>query len=341
MGTEVIIYALDLSEAQINHENRTVTQRLISAGRSGNGRHYSEAVLSNAIPLFEGARSFSDHPTKTEQREKPGRSTRQITGWLQDVEYRENALWATRHFTRNQAGQDTWALVEDVITGKAPATLIGASINALGKARKDDESGDLIVESIDQVLSVDDVTTAAAGGGFMAEGQDLDLTSALLEAIDYDEWLGAQPAYVERLKAEWKIPRQTQAIKAAQAEADRLTGALNEAQESQRATQEDNAKLATEVGSLSRELLLERALRQVNLPPVWMEGLRTTLKAAPESEWAAIVGREKAKAAASAEPKQSIPISGAGQQFNEQAPLSYAPPRPRRKEAFGGGRLDG
>ena len=333
--THVIIHSLDLSEAQIDEQRQTVTQRLIQAGRSGNGRHYSPEVLQSAISAFEGTRSFSDHPSRSEQRDKPERSIRQITGWIDNVVYREDALWGTRHFTRNQAGQDAWALIEDIINKKAPASLVGASINALGKGRKDETSGDVIVESIDRVLSVDDVTSPAAGGGFVAQESDsLDLTAALLETVDFDEWRDAHPDYEERLKKEWQTIRQSKAVKTAQAEAEDLQAVLHQTGDQLEALQTTNATLTEEVQRLSRELLLERALQRVKLPAVWLASLRKTLMATPYEAWESVIGQEIAKAA-HAEPKQSSPVSiaGAGQRIQEAFELTSLSARDRWLDA--------
>lgn len=163
------VESVDLSEAMVNTTDRTAKVRLIAAGLSQNGKQYSEAVLRKAAPLFEGVRAYRDHPTKADQRERPERSMRDITGWYTGVVYENGGLYATRHFSRTQAGQDAWALVEDIVNGHAPASLAGVSINAQGTGRsvRRDDGDVLIVESIEAVTSVDDVTQPAAGGAYL------------------------------------------------------------------------------------------------------------------------------------------------------------------------------
>jgi hypothetical protein len=316
--TQVFIEALTLEEATLDAEQRTARQVLIRAGRSANGRVYRPEVLMQAAPLFEGVKTYANHPSAAERRDRPERSTRDVTGWLTDVEWREGALYATRHFARTQAGNDTWALVEDVVTGRAPTSLVGASINAVGQAVKGD-NGDWLVEAIEYVHSVDDVTTPAAGGGFVRLGESAgdDLTGALLAALDYDEWYEAGKArkFTSRLQNELKAIRQTEALKAAEAEAERTALALQEAQDNTTSLTEQVAMLARQVAESRRDLLLEKALRRVNLPAAWEHSLREQLTAADPEQWAGIIDNEKQKAALL--PKSRPAVTGAGARVAE------------------------
>lgn len=325
MKTQVFIEALDLTEAQLDAEQRTVRQVLIRAGRSANGRVYGDGVLQQAAALFEGVKTFANHPTRRERTERPERSARDITGWITGIEYREGALYGTRHFARTQAGQDTWALVEDVVSGRAPASLVGASINAIGKASRN-EGGDWIVESIDAVHSVDDVTTPAAGGGFLPLGEAAgdDLAAALLGSVTYEEWFEACPEHVKRLQREMKAIRQTDAIKAAQAEADGARQALTEAQDQNTTLKADVARLAAEQEQLRRALVLEQALRRVSLPGVWEESLRKRLDAAPAGDWPSIIEDERMKAGAAGVTRQRVMVQESGVRVHQPPAQSQA-----------------
>jgi hypothetical protein len=338
MNTHIILEALDLStltEADLDAESRTVRQRIIASGRSKNGRVYSEDVLARAAPLFEGCKTFADHPGKQDIRNRPERSVEHITGWLQGVECREGALYATRHFTSNERGRDIYKLVEDVVLRNAPATLLGGSINALGTGTKDEDSGDLIVESIERVLSVDDVTNPAAGGGFMplAASSGDELMTAVLEALTYEEWFESRPDYRKRLQNEMKTIRQTDAVKAATAEADQQRTALQEAQQQNEGLTEELAKLRTEHETVRRELLIERALKGVKLPATWAESLRRRLVEAEPDNWTAIINDEVTKAK-QVNAQHQVTVTGAG--YREAAPLPPADPlmdiRPRDNE---------
>lgn len=322
MKTTVIIEALDLSEAQINAESHTVRQRLITAGKSKNNRIYSESVLQTAAPLFEGRQTFANHPSRSELKDRPERSIRDLTGWLSNVEYQEGALYAVRHFADTQAGRDAWALVEQIVSQKAPATLMGASINAVGKA-KSTEDGALIIESIDAVHSVDDVVSPAAGGAFLAESAEPgSLTADLLAALTFEEWFESRPDYTKRLQNEMKQARQDDALKAARAEAEGAIQALKEAQSQLAALTSDREAAIAEAQQARRELEIERKMRTVSLPAAWDKALREQLAQADERQWASIIETELSKARSAG---HRIAITGAEQQVNTPLPKVEPP----------------
>lgn len=328
----VLIEGSEFLEASLDMERRTVRQVIIRAGMSKNKRMYSESVLMAAAPLFEGVQTYANHPSRSEMRERPERDVAHLTGWLSGVEYRDGALIATRHFTQNQAGRDVWALVCDVVENRAPSGLLGASINAVGQAYAEDDH--VVVEAITAVNSVDDVTTPAAGGGFVeADGESL--REQLLEAMSYEEWFESRPDYRKRLQREMKAARQTDAIKAAKAEADRATEALTEA-EAQIA--ELNAALEAARADVVRErqaAMLSEALAGVRLPAGWKNALKTQLENAAPEQWQGIIQTEIEKAkTADAIPR--VPVHGAGQRVHEAHTPASSPREqmPRLTEDF-------
>lgn len=169
--TVTLTEAVDLSEASVDPTGHVLENVvLIREGESQNGRYYSGAVLRKAIPVFNGVRAFADHPSKQGAKNRPERSVREITGWYSNVRFEAGAIRADRQFTFNEAGKDVWALAQDIAEGRAPASLAGLSINATGHATKGEINGKqlLIVEAITGAFSVDDVTTPAAGGAYLA-----------------------------------------------------------------------------------------------------------------------------------------------------------------------------
>lgn len=322
--TQILVEALDLSEARLDKEGRAVRQVLIRAGESKNRRFYSETVLQAALHLFEGVKTYANHPTRSELSQRPERSVRELTGWIDNVTYENGALQGTRHFLRNQAGSDSWAVVEDIIDGKAPATLMGASINAVGKGKPGkSEQGDMvIVESIEAVTSVDDVTAPAAGGGWerlVASGDEVQ--QALFAALDYEEYLEARPDYVERLKREHKFVRLGENTKTVLAEADQKVkvattklvqsdAALNEAQEQLLGLTEANLRLQSELESAQRSLAVTEALKHVKLAQSYKDDLAERLPTLPLEEWQTVINRELSKAK-SAGAVSRVPVTNA------------------------------
>lgn len=333
--TELLVESVDLSKARIDADQRVIHNvRLISAGKSLNGRRYDSAVLEKAAPLFENVKSYSDHPTRSDSKERPERSMREITGWFTDVQFRKDGVYASRHFTRNQAGQDSWALAEDVISGRAPKNLLELSINAVGKGRVESVDGEpvLNVESINRVFSVDDVTTGAAGGSFvpLLASDSESLALSIVKEMSFQEWLDAQPDYANRLRKQWQkvrledetksaLAEADQQVKTANAETERIQQTVEQLQEAvrrlttERDTAFDTAKRKT------CELAIERALGKSGLPASYKQDLRERLPKIPETEWAATIEKEQTKARRSGAINRPL-VSGSASQEAKPAP---------------------
>jgi hypothetical protein len=320
-------HACDLSEAQIDSEARVIKNVvLIRPGESKNKREYPEAVLQQAAPVFEGVKAYADHPTAQDLKQRRERSIREITGWYSNVRYEEGALRADRHFTRTQAGVDALAIAEDILSGRAPASLAGLSINAVGQARSRDDGG-LVVEAITAAHSVDDVTTPAAGGTYLAASSGDEILSAVLESLSFEEWFAMRPEYVKRVQNEMKTVRQDKAITEAKALADELSGSLKVEQAKAEALQAEIVAAREELMRVRRELAVNDALAKVkSLPAEWVKALREELMSSDPNEWEGIMAREKDKAQAVRAP---VPVRGAGQQV--QAVMETVNAAPVRK----------
>lgn len=323
--TEADEYAL----IEADPEARTVRQVLIRAGTSKNRRVYSEAVLQKALALFEGVKTYANHATKTDNKERPERSVRELTGWIENVVYTDGKLTGTRHFVNTAAGRDVWALVEQVITGRAPHSLIGASINAVGRARAEkntDGSELLIIESIDSVTSVDDVTSPAAGGGFALTASDNgDTARALVGSMTFEEWTGSRPEFVERLKREWKVVRLADETKRALAVSDEHVKAVEARMQDaeKRLTEAEDAlkRAIAERDKAQKALAIHEALMGVAIPSEWRDDLKKRLTEAEPANWPAIVAAEQSKAKRVARPP--LPGLGAPRQV-DTAPIVRA-----------------
>lgn len=135
---------------------------LIKAIRPGWGSsgYYSEKLLSAIPDLFENAQMFWDHPTQSDTYERPERSLRDLAATLHNVSYQENGT--------DGPGIYGVADVFEHFVGplKEMAPYIGVSIRATGFGKEGEAEGreGVIVEGIDQILSVDFVTKPGAGG---------------------------------------------------------------------------------------------------------------------------------------------------------------------------------
>lgn len=332
--------AIDLTEAKIDPEKRVISGVvLIKAGMSVNRKYYPEKVLQESAPLFEGVHAFADHPEMKDLDKTRG--IRNITGWYTNVRYQEGKLLADRHFTRTQAGNDVWAIVEDIISGRAPASLAGLSINAVGPGRfKKYDDGDAIeVEGIRKARSVDDVTLPAAGGSYtLLASADDDFSKTVMEALTYQNWLEARPEFVEKLKREYKAVRLEEETKSKLAEADQRVKAANESLVNvQTALEEANERLtvlseerdAALAKAQSKERLVEiiDLLHVSQLPQSYVVDLRQRLPNEPVEKWKAIIETERSKAK-SAGSKSRVDVSGGGGQVVNATVITPSKPDP-------------
>jgi hypothetical protein len=162
-------------EADAKGKTWTFPAILIHSGWSENDRYYSEQVLRKSVPLFTKVGSFSGHskaPTPSE-----------YVGFFEDCCYDSAKAAVTGKFI-------LWDEKTASVAQNAP-WLLGLSINAAGRLEKGRAEGrdGYIVESIDQILSVDCVTNAAAGGQIVMESvgsqpPDQTLLDRLAKALD-------------------------------------------------------------------------------------------------------------------------------------------------------------
>lgn len=330
----ILIETLDAShliEGTLDRQTRSVQQVIIQSGWSKNKRCYSADVLRRSVPLFNGVKCFEDHPTPQEIREGVSRSKRNVSGWLDGVMYSEErqALIGTRHFTSNEAGNDSLALVSDILEGNAPADLIGGSINAFGPAKPGavgSETG-IVVEDIKLVHSVDDVAYPAAGGKFerlVANGDEL--MNAILESLSLEDLIAARPDLVDSLKGQMKRVRQDDAVRAVSEERDQVQATLVETQteNTQLKDQAERYRIEAEQARADSaratlSVTLEKALREARLRPVWENELRQQLSETAPDHWPDKIARAR-KLARDAEIKSVVPVEGSPR-LTENAPL--------------------
>lgn len=130
--------------------------KVIEAGQ-GSSAYYPERVLEDYASVFrEGTHVYMDHPTLSEDFERPERSARDLIGKLvSEAVYQDGALYAEVEF------YDRFAPIITEMAGD-----VGLSIRAYGTA-EEGEDGTPILTSFVEALSVDVVTRAGAGGALI------------------------------------------------------------------------------------------------------------------------------------------------------------------------------
>lgn len=111
-------------------------------GNLRDGFYYSAQAIQSAITAFEGKKCYADHPSRTEDMDRPERSVRDIIGHFENVSVQENedgsqALVADLIILPDQPYEWARALVRQAVeySSKYPdKDFIGLSINASGDA---------------------------------------------------------------------------------------------------------------------------------------------------------------------------------------------------------------
>ncbi len=135
--------------------------KIIAPGWGSSG-YYPKEVLERDKDVFKaGLQMFWDHPTLSEEEERPERSLRDLAGVLAtDAEWKEGGKQGAGLYSTMKAFEPYVSAVKEL------APHIGVSIRAYGTATEgeiDGESG-LIIEEITDAASVDIVTMPGAGG---------------------------------------------------------------------------------------------------------------------------------------------------------------------------------
>ena len=242
-----------------------------------NRRIYPRRVMEEAYPLYEGAKVYLDHPTKTEDTQRPERSVRDLVGYLENVGPDMSAdLVVVNH------KEEVCPLIDEAIsTGR---DLVGLSHNILGLTRieRQKDGPVQVVEAVGKVRSVDIVTEQAAGGRFreMLEGKEGNIMVETLEELKE-----AYPELLERYKEELRenireeVESRVYGDKEKMKEAKkRMEEKLNELKEAISARDAQIEKLAGQLARMERERVLEGKLAESNLPEVAKERLRSIVE---------------------------------------------------------------
>ena len=141
---------------------------IIRAGLSLNGTFYPDAVLRDAVPLFEGRNVFARADAAHVRGE--GKDVNKIAGWISGARFIE-ARAAQPAFLGGIMNLTAPALRQTIVEAwrRGKKDLVGLSIDAEGKAKTELREGKRIrvAQSITKVNSVDLVVEPSAGGALV------------------------------------------------------------------------------------------------------------------------------------------------------------------------------
>ena len=180
-GAEKMAEAMDsLFLREADGEGGAWRIRVIRAGASGNLNYYPDAVLREAVPMFEGVRVFAK--SDAEHLAGQGKDIRNLVGALKDVTFVEGKTFDSGeiHATLNLIEPDGAIGVKLREAWQRGLTgLFGFSIDSRARARVVQRDGQRFREAVafTRIFSVDLIVEPGAGGAVIdlieAQGDDI------------------------------------------------------------------------------------------------------------------------------------------------------------------------
>jgi hypothetical protein len=204
MLREYIHESVEIPVAEVTAEmlaNGVIPVRIMRPGfNSSKSRNYTKEAVQSSVTLFEGAKMYANHATKSEEKERPERDIRDWVSTLKNIHISKvtGESLGEAHVHSGWFKEMGQGLLQAGTLNK-----LGVSINTLGRGsrRKVDGVDTFVVESfIDHPFkSVDFVTEPGAGGqaGVTESVQGVD--AYLMDLVQLRE---ARPDLVKEVEAE-------------------------------------------------------------------------------------------------------------------------------------------
>lgn len=155
---------ISLQEAQWDSKKGRLQLRVIEAGHNKSGtRYYGAEMLRRDAARFGGVKMFANHQTEQEERQRPEGS---LHNWVGNVLETWFDPTARAVLGKAVVHDDSFKRKLDRLAEHQLLAEMGVSIRAVGEGRETQVDGrrTYAVERIADVLSVDFVTYAGAGG---------------------------------------------------------------------------------------------------------------------------------------------------------------------------------
>jgi len=135
--------------------------------KSPGDKYYTRQYITSLLPLIEGAKSYTDHQTEREERERPQNSVLKLIGYWSDAKQElDGRATATLNLSESAAWMKPILTDAGKLNSEKGLVLLGPSINGFGTVRMGEAEGrrGKIVEAAKLLQSIDIVTEPGAGG---------------------------------------------------------------------------------------------------------------------------------------------------------------------------------
>lgn len=172
-----------LREAAFAAGDHPVSARVVliteGPGNKTDKNFYPASALQKSFQIFEGKKCFLNHPSRSEEEDRPERAVQEMCGWFANTELGalgdRAAVMADLMFGANAAGDEARRLIESALQYQkqfqnTDDVLVGFSINASGPSHEELINGESwnVVDLIESAFSADLVTFPARGGKALA-----------------------------------------------------------------------------------------------------------------------------------------------------------------------------
>ena len=279
---ELVSDYMPLTEATVDSKGKANLVVIRPGFNSSKGRYYPQDMLARDFKVFEGVKMYADHPSESDEKQRPERSIRDWVATLQNVHVGTDGAILGEATIVEPWMQAKLATLRD----KGMLSEMGISINAVGNATKTEIQGvkTNLIEKIVRARSVDFVTEAGAGGTVNvfesgAEQTDIDL-------IDITQLREHRPDLIKLVEADIETKNKQEVKKHME-----ITEEVKTLQESNETLLKENAELKAKITEADKakakaeaQAIITEAIAKATLPDAAKAKLTEQFKLAEKAD---------------------------------------------------------
>jgi gas vesicle protein len=218
-------------------------------------RYYTRQFIASMLPLTEGCKSYADHQTEREERERPANSVLKLVGhWSDAKQEPDGSCTATFNLSESAAWLRPHLLDAEKLKNEKGIVLVGPSINGYGNVRMGEADGrrGKIAESIKHLQSIDIVTEPGAGGTvdkMLEQAKKKEDDTVDWSKVTMDDLMKNRPDMVDEMKKAMADEAKKTAKEKTKEDAEAIRGEFEAIKESVKAVGAENKQLRAELAA--------------------------------------------------------------------------------------------